>query len=616
MSAQPAYQNSQAEKFAFYRRRDHANIEAMQNYVIALITEKTGIEMPANARHLYSAIQGAHGGGWVKFEEFERDFLSIGRQLQFSGSDDTIRARVRSWLDALEAWQFSVGFALLTINRGGQVIGHNQDGTPIRKKTSFIDHLKPVADDGIQRAQKTPLWKEHPGRALDAQAASVLAELPKLGTREESNAKIKKDGAKLPLSDYEKRGEENILKVIETYADGIELRGGDDSLWLEKLEAEISRVRNSRRKTKRARTDYATLSAIEEEEAAEAAAQEAQANATAYKGDKKTVHSARLGDENLTQAFNEYGPSNEVFDDKKTDSPLTWALFWASQGIPVIPLHAVFDDVCTCPCNKYCVDGEHKCGSECESKGKHPIARLVKKGAENATTDPETIKKWWTDKPGANVGGVMKGEHRLLGFDVDPRNGGDASMHDLIEAYGEEWAQTLRNKTGSGGFHLFFTVPEGVDFEKVKKLYPGIDLKWKNGILVLPPSVHVSGNSYQVIDPQPIRQAPDFLLEELTRQPDQAPPKVVNFQERKERLSTDSSTKERFADGERNNGLFAFGYGRWVNGWAADATELHAQLSEENEWRCVPPLSGAEVAKMASHIAADYARGDLRGGAA
>jgi hypothetical protein len=213
----------------------------------------------------------------------------------------------------------------------------------------------------------------------------------------------------------------------------------------------------------------------------------------------------------------------------------------------------------------------------------------------------------------------MAGKSRILGFDVDPRSGGDASFHDLLEAYGPSWALTLRNRTGSGGFHLFFTIPEGVEFEVMKKqIAPGIDLKWTNGLMVLPPSVHFSGASYEVINPYIIREAPEWMIAELTRKADQVPEKVVDFQERKERISTGSSSKEKFADGERNNGLFAFGYGRWVNGWAADVTELHAQLSDENEWRCMPPLAGAEVAKMAAHITCDYTRGALRsqGGAA
>ncbi len=53
MSAQPSYQNTKAEERARWRRRDHVNIEAMQNLVIARVAAETGVETPPNVRHLY-----------------------------------------------------------------------------------------------------------------------------------------------------------------------------------------------------------------------------------------------------------------------------------------------------------------------------------------------------------------------------------------------------------------------------------------------------------------------------------------------------------------------------------------------------------------------------------
>lgn len=92
--AQPSYQNSKAEEFARWRRRDHANIEAVQNLVIAQIAEETGVEMPPNVRHLISALQGSHGGGEVAYEEFSRDYLTIAAHS--SSSKATRRPCVRA----------------------------------------------------------------------------------------------------------------------------------------------------------------------------------------------------------------------------------------------------------------------------------------------------------------------------------------------------------------------------------------------------------------------------------------------------------------------------------------------------------------------------------------
>lgn len=52
-----SYKNTKPEEYARRRRRDHANIEAMQNLVIARVACESGVEMPPNVRHLISALQ-------------------------------------------------------------------------------------------------------------------------------------------------------------------------------------------------------------------------------------------------------------------------------------------------------------------------------------------------------------------------------------------------------------------------------------------------------------------------------------------------------------------------------------------------------------------------------
>lgn len=520
MSSQPAPRDDQdrAQKRAFYRRRDHDNIEAMQNHVIAEIARRAAapyndqeqpprFEMPTNVRHLISAIQGAHGGGQVPFEEFERDYLSIGKQLQFTGSEDAIRSRVRDWIDALEEWQFAVGYELFTISKGGQIIGYRADGAPIRQKTRFIDHLEPHADEGVQRARFSEKWKEHPGRAIEDQVESVIKKLPRLGTRKESG-KEKKQGAPMPVDRYERQQEDAIKKMVEDRAGKIDLRGGDGALWVRRLSAQLKDLADSLEKTARARGDFASLTVVEESGDATAwmdgylddlhelatpaatASDTGETDATDYlckkpadpKAGNEPSPDEPLGRKNPTQSPVENPPTQEVSalqNGKDADLLLQWALFWGvQQGIPVFPVHSVDDGICTCPCSKLCQGGEHKCGSECESKGKHPIAKLAPKGSLNATTDEATIRRWWSEVPHANIGGRMGGKIRLLAFDIDPRAGGDASFYDLVEAFGDQWTQTLRHKTGSGGYHLFFTIPEGIEFHRAK-IAPGIDISVK-----------------------------------------------------------------------------------------------------------------------------------------
>lgn len=106
------------------------------------------------------------------------------------------------------------------------------------------------------------------------------------------------------------------------------------------------------------------------------------------------------------------------------------------------------------------------------------------------------------------------GQHRrcppagVVGLDVDPRNGGEKSLYRLQLSHGE-LPETLTCLTGGGGYHFYFSVP--VDLGPlVAKLADGIDVKvGATGSLVLPPSLHVSGERYRwEVRPRLQRPAP------------------------------------------------------------------------------------------------------------
>lgn len=308
--------------------------------------------------------------------------------------------------------------------------------------------------------------------------------------------------------------------------------------------------------------------------------------------------------EEATPLKNDGGVKNEVVEIAEVrefvmsevgESNEAWALNWAGLGLPVVPMHEVFDGICSCPA-----------GSECASAGKHPRTR---NGSHEATTDEAQIKRWWKRWPTANIGGAMGGSLRWLCVDVDPRSGGDANLCSLVEVHGNEWLNTLHHKTGSGGDHFFFTILEGIDFKK-GKLADGIDLKWTAGLAVLPPSVHLLGRSYSIeraVNPAP---APAWLLEELTRAADAPPTVVVDFQER--RVHTGCYSTRTFHEGERDNGIRDVAYGRWINGWAETESDLITQLLEVNATRCVPPLEQSVVIEKARRTARRFARGELK----
>lgn len=272
----------------------------------------------------------------------------------------------------------------------------------------------------------------------------------------------------------------------------------------------------------------------------------------------------------------------------------SWALYWAANDVPVFPLYSVTPEgVCRC-----------RDGAQCKSPGKHP---KTLRGLKEATTDKAKIQKWCRADPQANIGGATGGTVRLLAVDCDPRHGGDASLHDLVEVHGAEWLDTLQVKTGSGGHHFLFIYPEDVELRNTtNKLAPGIDTRAEGGYIVLPPSQHVSLKRYELANMVETQQAPTWLIEELTRTPGQQPAQVIDFQEKRPRRASGDSV---IAEGERNEKLFKVGCALWGQGEAQSMADLHMQLLEVNSRRCSPPLADAEIAIITGSIAGRYPRG-------
>jgi hypothetical protein len=163
------------------------------------------------------------------------------------------------------------------------------------------------------------------------------------------------------------------------------------------------------------------------------------------------------------------------------DNPkMNAALAYASIGWHIFPCWWIKDD------------GQCACGSaQCKSPGKHPISRVAPWGQNNATTDAESIRKWWTQYPDANIA-VFLERSNLCAIDIDPRNGGLDTI-DQIEAKHGKLESDLLQFTGGGGEHRYFTKPTMGSLPG--KLGPGVDVK-VNGYTMLEPSNHVSGKLY------------------------------------------------------------------------------------------------------------------------
>ena len=183
------------------------------------------------------------------------------------------------------------------------------------------------------------------------------------------------------------------------------------------------------------------------------------------------------------------------------DSPIKAALSYSGLGWPVLPLHSINDDRCTCRKVK------------CDSPGKHP---RTKNGLKNATTDTGNIEKWWEQRPEANVGIRTGAEAGIIAVDIDPDRGGSVSQADW-ERQHAPMPETVEAITGGGGQHLLFAHPGGHVHNRSDMLL-GIDVRADGGYIVAPPSRHISGDRYQwkpahAPGDLAIAQAPDSLIE-------------------------------------------------------------------------------------------------------
>jgi len=265
-------------------------------------------------------------------------------------------------------------------------------------------------------------------------------------------------------------------------------------------------------------------------------------------------------------------------------SNLLCAKTYARRGWAVFPVHSPRDGgVCSC--------GD----PSCRSPGKHPRTAT---GLKEATTDIGKIQVWWDTWPDANIG-VVTGRTEgaaLLCVDIDPRHGGNDTLNALELTHGI-LPPHLIARTGGGGSHHIFTIPDG---ERIRsssgKLGPGVDVKGEGGYFIAAPSLHVSGKRYEWVNLDPIlgnkehrpedNLPPAWLLELLGNGKPSAPG-----------TPGPSPIPEKITEGVRNDTLFRLAASLRARGLGMEA--IQAALLVENRARCQPPLPEDEVRSIA-----------------
>lgn len=215
-------------------------------------------------------------------------------------------------------------------------------------------------------------------------------------------------------------------------------------------------------------------------------------------------------------------------------------------------------------------------------------------GFHNATTEESRVRYWWTRWPDANIGFHPQG---IIVLDIDRHEeDGFESLHDLEREHGE-LPETWVCLTPTGGEHYYFRCNDIV-LTKTEGLAPGIDYRGCGGYVLLPPSVHPNGGTYQwdcgrSPADTPLAPLPEWLhqmmLEKATRQND-----------------GQADIPDSIKNGERNSELFKAACSLRAKGLTEE--EIEAAIQTMNENRCVPPLDKKEVVSICKS-AAKYERG-------
>lgn len=149
-------------------------------------------------------------------------------------------------------------------------------------------------------------------------------------------------------------------------------------------------------------------------------------------------------------------------------------------------------------------------GPRCESPGKHPnLGRAWPERA--AMTTVGLVETWWDERPRSNVG--LAAGSGLVVIDLDLPEG--MRNWESIQAEFEEAPATWTVTTGSGGRHLYFTLPRGRETGNSLPALRGvknIDVRGTHGQVVAPPSLHYSGRRYSVEVDVPPAELPSWLF--------------------------------------------------------------------------------------------------------
>lgn len=206
-------------------------------------------------------------------------------------------------------------------------------------------------------------------------------------------------------------------------------------------------------------------------------------------------------------------------------------------------------------------------------------------GFKSATRDAPTIMAWWKENPDAGVG-ISLGPSKLTVIDFDPKNGADLESGLVTQLPRTYTVETGLAPDGRRGRHYYYK-RTGDEWRRLG-VEPGVDALGGRGYVIAPPSAHLSGVDYEIMQVEVLADEPEWFAEWRE-------PALVK------RIASELGGDGAIPSGLRNNHLARMAGAMRNVGFTAD--EIWTALSMVNEDRCDPPLAEGEVAAIASSIA-------------
>lgn len=149
---------------------------------------------------------------------------------------------------------------------------------------------------------------------------------------------------------------------------------------------------------------------------------------------------------------------------------------------------------------------------------------VIANGFKAATRDHQSIIDAF-NRPGASKIGVPTGAASgIVVVDVDIKNGQQGMA--WLDENQDALPQTRTHKTQSGGLHLVFLVPEGIEIRNsASKVAPGVDVRGEGGYVIFPPSP-----GYTMADPIAPAEMPRWLISACLKEPERTPATDAYYQ--------------------------------------------------------------------------------------